>query len=113
MLRCYTLGILRMLQVSAKELTNRKAALWSLSFIILLICFPLFSLQEMLSPPQNVTLTSENFHVLLAWEPGSGSGSDTQYEVESCQRYVTAVSRLTLLQPVLCIPVPVSNLSTF
>nr|XP_025040071.1 interleukin-22 receptor subunit alpha-2-like [Pelodiscus sinensis] len=40
----------------------------------------------MLSPPQNVMLTSENFHTLLAWEPGASSGNGTRYEVESRQR---------------------------
>lgn len=59
-------------------------------FIMLLICFHLLSLQGMLLPPHNVTLTSENFHIFLRWEPGHGSHSGNQYEVESCSRYVIA-----------------------
>ncbi|XP_065412365.1 interleukin-20 receptor subunit alpha-like [Chrysemys picta bellii] len=53
---------------------------------VLLLLFHQTLLLGMLSPPQNVTLTSENFHILLVWEPGSGSGNGTQYEVQSCQR---------------------------
>ncbi|XP_074863958.1 interleukin-20 receptor subunit alpha-like [Carettochelys insculpta] len=53
---------------------------------VLLLLFHQTLLLGMLSPPQNVRLTSENFHILLAWEPGSSSGNDNEYEVESRQR---------------------------
>ncbi|CAM4718330.1 unnamed protein product [Lepidochelys kempii] len=53
---------------------------------VLLLLFRQILLLGMLSPPQNVTLTCENFHILLVWEPGSGSGNGTQYEVQSYQR---------------------------
>ncbi|KAG6923187.1 interleukin 22 receptor subunit alpha 2, partial [Chelydra serpentina] len=53
---------------------------------VLLLLFHQTLLLGMLSPPQNVMLTSENFHILLVWEPGSGSGNGTQYEVQSYQR---------------------------
>ncbi|XP_050821472.1 uncharacterized protein LOC127056985 [Gopherus flavomarginatus] len=53
---------------------------------VLLLLFHQTLLLGMLSPPQNVTLTSENFHIILVWEPGSSSGNGTQYEVQSCQR---------------------------
>ncbi|XP_075797375.1 uncharacterized protein LOC102453029 isoform X2 [Pelodiscus sinensis] len=56
----------------------------ALRVFLLLFHQPL--LPGMLSPPQNVMLTSENFHTLLAWEPGASSGNGTRYEVESRQR---------------------------
>ncbi|XP_025061739.1 interleukin-10 receptor subunit alpha-like isoform X1 [Alligator sinensis] len=55
-----------------------------LSALLLLVVWTL--IQGMLLPPHNVTLTSENFHIFLRWEPGHGSHSGNQYEVESCSR---------------------------
>eukprot|EP00062_Callorhinchus_milii_P000876 gi/632935410/ref/XP_007890021.1/ PREDICTED: uncharacterized protein LOC103177591 isoform X1 [Callorhinchus milii] len=55
-----------------------KSTVWILVFYHQLLVLVL----GWLAPPQNATLTSENFKYIFKWEPGAGSPPDTIYVVE-------------------------------